>query len=199
MRREKFPVWPMLMLMLSAAYLSAPATIWRPPLTLLVFLWCLFTAFGFARGREPETVVDPRFPARLPLRRPRRVYGLREVAFAAIAGVLALMLGARLFRPDPPPVETPAAQEESDAPENVDPPAESADTKEQPAAEPPAAEPETYAARAGDTFKSIARRLYSDASKAREIARANPDMKPTVKLRAGQKIKLPTPEKEPSN
>ena len=52
-------------------------------------------------------------------------------------------------------------------------------------------------ARAGDTLKSVARRLYGDAAKARDIARVNSGMKSNAKLRAGQKIVLPTPAKRP--
>lgn len=195
LRRDSFPIWSTLMAVLAVAYLLAPATYWRPLLTLLLFLWSLFTAIGFARGREAETVVDPRFPARLPLRRPKRVYGLREIAFAVIAGALAFTFGSHLFMPAPPPEEAPAAQEETVAPDSAEAPADSADTKKQPDAEPPAAEPETHESRAGDTFKSIAKRVYGDASKAPDIARANPDVKPNAKLRAGRKIKLPAPAK----
>lgn len=55
-----------------------------------------------------------------------------------------------------------------------------------------AKEPETYTARAGDTFKSIAKRLYGATGKWREIAEANPEVK-TKKLRAGQVVYLPSP------
>jgi LysM repeat protein len=199
LRRENFPIWPSLMLVLSIAYLFAPATIWRPSLTVLLFLWSLFTAIGFARGREPETVVDPLFPARLPLRRPKRIYGVREVVFAGVAGALALAFGVHLFTPPPPPVETPAAQEETSAPDSIEAPAESAEPKEPPVAEQPAAEPPTYTTRAGDTFKTIAKRVFGDASKEPDIARANPDVKPNAKMRAGRKIKLPAPAKAPGD
>ena len=187
------------MAVVAVAYLLAPATYWRPLLTLLLFLWSLFTAIGFARGREAETVVDPRFPARLPLRRPQRIRGAREIALAAVTGALALAFGIHLFTPAPPPVETPPAQEETAAPEGVEAPAESAEPKEPSVDEAPAPEPQPYTARAGDTFKSIAKRIYGDASKAPDIARANPDVKPNAKLRAGRKIKLPAPAKPPGD
>lgn len=51
---------------------------------------------------------------------------------------------------------------------------------------------EAYAARAGDTFKSIAKRLYGTTNKWRALADANPDVK-AKKFRAGQSIKLPSP------
>jgi hypothetical protein len=177
--------------LLATAYLFAPATAWRSPLTLPLFIWSLFSAIGFVRGEEPTPVVDARYPGRLPLRRPKRMRGVRELALAAIAAALALVFGADLFWPPPPPVEAPATQEEPVAPEAAEAPAESGANNEA-----SAATPETYTARAGDSFKSIAKRLYGDASKARDIARANPDVKPSAKLRAGQNILLPIPTKK---
>jgi len=59
--------------------------------------------------------------------------------------------------------------------------------------EPPptaAKDPGIYTARAGDTFKSIAKRLYGATSKWRAIAELNPDLK-SKKLRAGQLVNLP--------
>ena len=195
LRREYIPVWPSLMLMLAMAYLFAPPTYWRSSLTLLLFIWSLFTAIDFARGREPDTIADPRFPARLPLRRPKRIRGAREAALAAGAGALALIFGFHLFWPDPPPVVAQPAQEETAAPDTAEAPAESAEPKVPAVAEPPASEPATLSARAGDTFKSIAKRVYGDASRASDIARANPDVKPNARLRAGRKINLPKPPK----
>lgn len=191
LRREHIPVWPSLMLMLAIAYLFAPPAYWRSSLTLLLFLWSLFVAIDFARGREPDTIADPSFPARLPLRRPKRIRGAREVALAAVAGTLALIFGAHLFRPDPPPVVAQPAQEENAVTEQTsEAPADNPETGEA-----PVVEPETFTARAGDTFKSIAKRVYGDASRASDIARANPDVKPNARLRAGRKINLPKPAK----
>jgi LysM repeat protein len=177
------------------AYLFAPPTYWRSSLTLLLFIWSLFTAIDFARGREPDTIADPSFPARLPLRRPKRIRGAREVALAAVAGALALIFGFHLFWPDPPPVVAQPAQEETAAPETAEAPAENADPKELQVVETPVAEPATVTARAGDTFKSIAKRIYGDASRASDIARANPGVKPNARLRAGRKVNLPKPSK----
>ncbi len=191
LRRDNIPVWPSLMVLLAIAYLFAPQTYWRSSLTLLLFLWSLFVAIDFARGREPDTIDDPRFPARLPLRRPKRIRGAREVALAAAAGALALIFGVHLFRPDPPPEVAQPAQEESAVSEQTsEAPAESPETGEA-----PVVEPETFTARAGDTFKSIAKRVYGDASRAPDIARANPGVKPNARLRAGRKINLPKPSK----
>jgi phosphate transport system substrate-binding protein len=52
---------------------------------------------------------------------------------------------------------------------------------------------ETYTVVAGDTFKSIAIKLYRDAHKWREIAKANPKLDPRRRLRPGQVLKLPEP------
>ena len=54
-----------------------------------------------------------------------------------------------------------------------------------------AKDPGVYTARAGDTFKSIAKRLYGATSKWRAIAELNPDLK-SKKLRAGQLVNLPS-------
>ncbi|MFO1124857.1 MAG: LysM domain-containing protein [Methylocystis sp.] len=62
------------------------------------------------------------------------------------------------------------------------------------AAPPPSAaakDPGVYAARAGDSFRSIAKRLYGSANKWRALADANPELK-AKKFRAGQLIKLPS-------
>lgn len=189
--RPSFPLWPTLTPMLATAYLFAPASIWRWPLTLPLFAYSIFSAIGFARGEEPAPVIDERYPGRLPLRRPSRIRSAREMACVVIAAALALVFGAALFWPAPPPVESPAAQEETISPETADAPTKSAETKEA-----PVEEPASYTARAGDTFKSVARRLYGDAAKARDIAQVNPAIKPGARLRAGQKIALPTPAKQ---
>ncbi|MGD9658079.1 MAG: hypothetical protein AB7U61_10665 [Methylocystis sp.] len=55
-----------------------------------------------------------------------------------------------------------------------------------------AKDPGVYTARAGDTFKSIAKRLYGTTKKWRALARANPELK-AKRFRAGQLIKLPSP------
>jgi H+-transporting ATPase len=50
----------------------------------------------------------------------------------------------------------------------------------------------TYTVRAGDTLQRIATRLYSDAQRWRDIAKANPGFDPR-RLRVGQTINLPKP------
>jgi LysM repeat protein len=55
-----------------------------------------------------------------------------------------------------------------------------------------AKDPGNYTAHAGDTFKSIAKRLYGTTKKWRALADANPELK-VKRFRAGQLIKLPSP------
>ncbi len=194
LKRITFPLASTLTLMPAMAYLFSPTEFWRSPLTLLLFVWCVFAAFGFARGEEAAPMIDEAFPGRLPLRQPPRIRGAREIALAIVTSALALIFGVALFWPAPPPVETPTAQEESVTSETAEAPTESQETKEA-----PVEEPASYTARAGDTFKSIAKQLYGDAKRARDIARVNPTIKPAVKLKAGQKIMLPTPAKQPAD
>jgi phosphate transport system substrate-binding protein len=52
---------------------------------------------------------------------------------------------------------------------------------------------ETYTVASGDTFKSIAIKLYRDAQRWRDIVSANPKLDPRRRLRAGQVLKLPEP------
>jgi len=56
----------------------------------------------------------------------------------------------------------------------------------------PAAPAPSYTVAAGDTFKTIARRLYGSKEKWRAIANVNPGTKGS-RLRAGQVIRLPAP------
>lgn len=60
----------------------------------------------------------------------------------------------------------------------------------EPVAPPP---PVVYKTVTGDTLKSIARKLYGKPEKWRAIASVNPTLKPGVKLKAGQTVKLPEP------
>ncbi|MBM3641534.1 MAG: LysM peptidoglycan-binding domain-containing protein, partial [Alphaproteobacteria bacterium] len=53
---------------------------------------------------------------------------------------------------------------------------------------PPAVQ--TYTVRRGDTLRAIAKRLYGDEKRWREIAAVNPSLNPK-KLRQGQNINLP--------
>ncbi len=49
---------------------------------------------------------------------------------------------------------------------------------------------QVYTVKKGDTLYSIARNVYGDASKYKEIIRANPGIDPN-KIKVGQKLNLP--------
>ena len=73
----------------------------------------------------------------------------------------------------------------------VEKPAETANREAEPTKAPVApALVNTYAVHAGDTLQGIASRLYGDAERWRDIAKANPGLDPR-RLRLGQVIKLP--------
>lgn len=95
--------------------------------------------------------------------------------------------------PETDSVETQPSQPESEKAVEAAPEPSSTVAAQEPEAAPPAAKAdEVYSARAGDTFKSIAKRLYGKTTKWRALADANPDVK-AKKFRAGQLIKLPSP------
>lgn len=88
-------------------------------------------------------------------------------------------------------VEPGAAGEDSSAPvveEKVAPPPGPSPSAAAPEAP---CEPKTYIVRHGDTPKAIARRLYGEAGRWREIAAANPAMR-KGKLKRGQILRLPS-------
>ncbi len=58
---------------------------------------------------------------------------------------------------------------------------------------PPPARVDSYIAVAGDTFRSVAMKLYHNKRRWRDIANANPDLDPNRPLRVGQPLKLPEP------
>jgi LysM repeat protein len=233
------------------AYMFAPEQFRKPPVTAALFLYFLFEAAVWLRGREEEPATqDDDDRKRPPLFPPPRRRGVAEasLAVAAISIAYLLFVGPRPADVGPesataqqhePQIEEAAATHEpaeSAAPdetassgsatreqpeaapqvaesEPAPPPASAAQdqaasseraTREQPEAEPKVAasepppppasaaakDPGVYTARAGDTFKSIARRLYGTSSKWRALAEANPNLK-AKKFRAGQLIKLP--------
>jgi len=55
---------------------------------------------------------------------------------------------------------------------------------------------DTYTVVAGDTFRSVAAKLYHDKHRWRDIAAANPDIDRRRRLRAGEVLKLPEPASE---
>lgn len=210
------------------AYMFAPDSFRKPPVTAALFLYFIFEALNWLRGREaqePAPSVGANLRERPPLFMPKRRRGLAEasLATAGIAVAFLLVAGPQAAHEASEPdsaqqqqseIEQTAAigettKSEEPAPEanpsatNAEPKTASQESEPAEAApqvagnapvEPPptaAKDPGVYAARAGDTFKSIARRLYGAASKWREIAERNPDLK-SKKLRAGQLVNLPS-------
>ena len=208
------------------AYMFAPEPFRKPPVTAALFLYFLFEAVVWLRGREeePATPGDGDDRKRPPLFPPPRRRGVAEasLAVAAISIAYLLFVGPRAANVGPDSAtaqqneaqieeaaataETPASEEAPAAPAAPDEAASSGSaTREQQEAAPQVAtrepspppafaaakDPGVYAARAGDTFKSIATRLYGTADKWRALADANPDVK-AKKFRAGQLIKLPS-------
>jgi len=205
------------------AYMFAPEPFRKPPVTAALFLYFLFEAAVWLRGREQE----PPTPAggddrkRPPLFPPPRRRGVAEVSVGVAALAIAYLLivgphpidvgpGAATAQQQEPQIEPAAAGGESAPSEEqaangagdearigesaANEPAEAAKAASEPSAPPPSAaakDPGVYAARAGDTFRSIAKRLYGSANKWRALADANPDVK-VKKFRAGQLIKLPS-------
>lgn len=235
------------------AYMFAPESFRKPPVTAALFLYFVFEALVWLRGRqaqEPAQPSDAKDRQRPPLFPPQRRRGVAEVSAAVAAIVIAYLLfvgpptsklgpdsataqhhesqteptavtdetataeqapavGETAANEEPPAAGETAASEEKPAEPAA--PEDSANAgsaaKEQPESPPPqlatseaappsapaaAKDPGVYTARAGDTFKSIAKRLYGTAHKWRALAQANPELK-AKKFRAGQLIKLPSP------
>ncbi|MGJ0394859.1 MAG: LysM peptidoglycan-binding domain-containing protein [Methylocystis sp.] len=207
------------------AYMFAPEPFRKPPVTAALFLYFLFEAAVWLRGREDEPAPgDDDDKKRPPLFPPPRRRGVAEVslAVAGIAIAYLLFVGPRPADVGPDSAtaqqhetqieeaaatgETAASEETPAQPAAPDDAANSGGAaSEQPEAAPQVAtsepspplapagakDPGVYAARAGDTFKSIAKRLYGTANKWRALADANPELK-AKRFRAGQLIKLPS-------
>lgn len=209
------------------AYMFAPESFRKPPVTAALFLYFVFEALVWLRGREAQEAVPSERESRErpPLFPPQRRRGLAEVSLATAAVAIAFLLvaGPQAAHVDAASEsaqqeeqqveqtagnETPSA-EESAAEANTPAPEEAAktgsavsepqDAAPQVAARAPveaaptaARDPGVYAARAGDTLKSIARRLYGATGKWRVLADLNPELK-SKKLREGQLVKLPSP------
>lgn len=209
------------------AYMFAPDSFRKPPVTAALFLYFIFEALIWLRGREaqePAPSVGANVRERPPLFMPKRRRGLAEASLAAAGIAVAFLLVAgpqaahEASEPDSAQqqseIEQTAAIGETTKSEEPAPEANPSATNDEPKAasqesepaeaaprvagnapvEPPptaAKDPGVYTARAGDTFKSIARRLYGATSKWRAIAERNPDLK-SKKLRAGQLVNLPS-------
>lgn len=181
------PLGPALIQQAAMAYLFIAPDHWKPQLSALLAIYFLINAIGWLRGSEPAEETKRADP-RPPLFPPKRVRGVREFAGVALAAafVFVFAMGTRPpVAPPPAPVaeETPAAPEETTASEEAEAPA--------PAKE----ETPAYVAKAGETLKSIARKLYGKPDRWRVLAELNPGLRPTAKLKAGQAIKLPPPQK----
>ena len=208
------------------AYMFAPDSFRKPPVTAALFLYFLFEALVWLRGREAQEPAESREAsdrARPPLFPPLRRRGFAEASLAAAAIAIAFLLvaGPQAAHIDPEldsaqqqeaQTEETAASGETTTSEETASEANPSATNEAPKTEsresapadapqaaghtpvesPPtvAKDPGIYTARAGDTFKSIAKRLYGATSKWRAIAELNPDLK-SKKLRAGQLVNLP--------
>ncbi|PWB91084.1 hypothetical protein C5688_07555 [Methylocystis sp. MitZ-2018] len=208
------------------AYMFAPDSFRKPPVTAALFLYFIFEALVWLRGREaqetaPSAGANDR--ERPPLFMPKRRRGLAEASLAAAAIAIAFLLVAGPQAAHIGPEADSAQQQEARTDETAasgetatseDPAAEAnrsatneepkTESRESAPADAPQAvgqatvepsataakDPGVYTARAGDTFKSIARRLYGETSKWRAIAERNPDLK-SKKLRAGQLVNLP--------
>jgi nucleoid-associated protein YgaU len=206
----------------------APDSFRKPPVTAALFLYFIFEALIWLRGREaqePEPSVGANDRERPPLFTPKRRRGLAEASLATAGIAVAFLLVAvpqaahEASEPDsaqqqqseieqtaaigettnseePAPEANPSATNDEPKPGSQESePAEAAPqvAGNAPVEPPPTAarDPGVYTARAGDTFKSIARRLYGETSKWRAIAERNPDLK-SKKLRAGQLVNLPS-------
>lgn len=205
------------------AYMFAPDSFRKPPVTFLLLIYFALEVVVWLRGREgePDAPAVADLESRPPLFPPKRRRGLTEVALAAASAAIVYLLFVGPRAPVVAPeaatteqaadsqIEQTAASEESAAAQEPVAEAKPADTESKDAeggvapkvaaTEPDVGAPsaaakasQAYAARAGDTFKSIAKRIYGSPDKWRAIADANPDVK-AKKLRAGQLIKLPSP------
>jgi LysM repeat protein len=193
----------------AVAYMFAPAQYWKPPLAFLLLLYFAAELIAWIRGQEEADAAEDG-SGRPPLFPPKRQRGLTEASLAAAVGALIYLLavGPRAPVPEEPQQEAATEPSPETAPASADhgaaPATESAaaqsgsSTTEEPASgaapvEAPKAETPpalTYTVVAGDTFKTIAKRVLGDRKKWRAIADANPGVN-GARLRAGQAIKLP--------
>lgn len=217
---EDIPWIGLLIEQAAMAYIFAPVTYWKPPLAALLLLYFLLELFSWLKGREEtRATAGASTDNRPPLYPPKRVRGAREMALAGAAAALAYVFAVGTGKVPAPPapeepanveqqaVEPPASAEtpaesqtaEAPAPSEESKPAETAQAPE--AANPPEAAPAekpaapeaTYTAKAGETLKTIAKKLYGKTDKLQALVAANPGVKPGAKLKAGQVIKLPEP------
>jgi LysM repeat protein len=203
--------WRVMLIEMGAmAYLFGPAQFWKPPVSAVLAIFFAFELIHSLKGSESAPTGEEAAGKRPPLFPPKRIRGAAEFATtaAALVFVYVFAMGTGKAPETPPPEAQTAAVEPPAEPEvAAEPPADSAtqqnaaapkdETGASPAPEAkdsapePQTSPKTYSAAAGDTLKSIARKLYGKADKWRVLAEANSGIKPTTKLKAGQAIKLP--------
>lgn len=215
--------WTGLLIELAAmAYIFAPLSFWKPPISALLLLYFVVALFGWLKGREQPVAEASGKDHRPPLFPPERVRGVKEIAAAAatVALVYIFAMGTGRAPVAPPPEEQAAAEQPAEsvasaeatpdaateakpddtatqaAPEattSAAPEATASAAPEAPPAEKAAPVADTYTANAGDTLKSIAKKLYGKANKLSALTAANPGVKATAKLKTGQIVKLPEP------
>ncbi|MGJ0510612.1 MAG: LysM peptidoglycan-binding domain-containing protein [Methylocystis sp.] len=210
-RRAAESSWRGLLIEMAAmAYIFAPIRFWKPPLSALLMIFFLLELLQRLKGSEPVVADAAGQPSgRPPLFPPRRVRGAREFALAAAAAAMVYVFAMGTAKQPvvaPAPEQTSTAEPAAEQPVEQSAPADAqqsaeATTQAQPEPAPPAAQPapetppppKTYTASAGETLRSIARKLSGKAENWRTLAAANPGVKPSAKLKAGQLIKLPPP------
>ncbi|WP_424361980.1 LysM peptidoglycan-binding domain-containing protein [Methylocystis parvus] len=195
---EGFPWKALLVQPAALAYIFAPASVWRPALSLVLTVYFLFDLFGWLKGREEVAESPGPKDHRPPLFPPKRIRGLREFAAAAAAAALVYVFAMGVGRtPVAPAVEEQASAEQAEpaatGSESAEAPAETEESKStEPVQDANAgAADDTYVAKSGETLKSIARKVYGQAKMLATLAAANPGIKPGLKLKAGQVVKLP--------
>jgi phage tail protein X len=196
---EGFPWKPLVIQPAALAYIFAPASVWRPALSLVLAVYFLFELFGWLKGREEVAASSGPKDHRPPLFPPRRVRDVREFAAAAAAAALVDVFAMGVGRaPVAPAPEDQASAEQAEPAARAVAPAESEEREAaEPVQEPEAGAPaDTYTAKSGETLKSIARKVYGKANVLATLLAANPGIKAGAKLKAGQVIKLPVKPQE---
>ena len=202
--------WRVMLIEMGAmAYIFGPAQFWKPPVSAVLAIFFAFEIIQSLRGSEPLPPGEEAAGKRPPLFPAKRVRGVTEfaAAAAALAFVYVFAMGTGKAPETPPEAQTTAAEPAAEPQGAAETPAvpetqqsaaapkDEAGSSTAPEAKDSAPEPQvsatTYSAVAGDTLKSIARKLYGKPDRWRALAEANPGVKPNAKLKAGQAIRLP--------
>jgi LysM repeat protein len=199
------------------AYVFGPLDYWKPIVSGLLVIYFGLELLRWLAGTEQAVEQREETDHRPPLFPPKRVRGRREIALAGVAAAFVYLFVTGMGR-TPPSL---ASQESADAQNTASAPAESGAAPSDEtatsndarggaeananmgergsvnASDPAAAAPQQsagknlYTAAAGDTLKSVAKKLYGKPEKWRALAAANPGLKPATKLKAGQAISVP--------